>query len=262
MRDSTAISAQSREIVQNRLNVDIVIVTYNSQDDLTSMWAGREFADGTKIYVVDNGSSDRSATIAREFADEIYLNTNEGLSRANNRGAGLGESPYIIFCNPDVALSDSDIARLCGEVSETGGIVAPRLVGKDGSLQPNARSYPSPIRQMSHRLRKDGPTSRRYLWPDGDSAQVDWVTGAAVAMRRSHFEKINGWPEDLFLYFEDVELCIRAKNVGIPVSVAEDIRVMHAWAKESGNLFSSALRRHLTSALTHYRRHPRHLFFI
>lgn len=236
--------------------LDVVIVSYNSKNELAEMWLDHDLEDHAYVVVVDNGSADDSVDLAKRFANKVVLNQNEGLSKANNRGAAVGSADYVLFCNPDVRISRADALKLCAKVDETNGLVAPRLVGRDGLDQPNARSFPSPLRQLAHRVRPQGSVSTRYLWPN----QVDWVTGAAIAMRRSHFDAIGGWPDDIFLYFEDVEICFRAHEKGIPVTVAEDVRVTHNWAKDSGRLLSRALRRHIGSAVKYYIAHPRHLF--
>ena len=122
--------------------------------------------------------------------------------------------------------------------------------------------YPSPARQIARKIKPSGKLANRYLWPDPSQRSADWVTGACVALRRKDFETIGGWPETHFLYFEDVELCMRARRRGLDVSVIDELRAIHLWKQESSSAFSAAGRRHATSAARYYASHPRELFRI
>lgn len=239
---------------------DIVVVAYNSADDLERHWAGEHLNGWANIIVVDNDSRDQSASISEKFATVTVRSANHGLSRSNNLGAGLGTAPNLLFCNPDVRITPRDLIELEEELAHRNGVVAPRLVGEDGLAQPNARAFPSPWRQISRKTLPTSRSSRSYLWPQTTSGQVDWVTGACVAMKRDTFVAIGGWPESIFLYFEDVELCSRARDNGFGVYIAEHVRVLHSWKQDSKQIISSAGLNHLRSAFKYYRRRPRELF--
>ena len=233
---------------------EIVIVTHNSKSDLERNWLGRQFPAWLRIIIVDNDSQDGTVETALRITPTVVRSANVGLSKSNNRGAELGNAPYLVFCNPDVYVTAEDVVRLRESAARSRGLVAPRLVGDDGKPQPNARLWPSLPRIVSRRLSPGSRNARAYLWPE---RAPDWVTGACLAMRRIDFRRAGGWPERYFLYFEDVELCARFRRAGIPVSVDERIRVRHTWRQASAAAWWSAgTRWHLRSAARFYTRHP------
>jgi N-acetylglucosaminyl-diphospho-decaprenol L-rhamnosyltransferase len=231
---------------------DIVLVTHNSAGDLRHFWLDARLDGFARVIVVDNGSSDDSVVVARQFADVVIESENLGLSRANNAGLAACTSDIVAFCNPDVAVSAIALASLQSALRQRGGLVAPRLLEVDGSLQPNGRAWPSPWVQVLRKVRPRSERVRRYLWPN----HVDWVTGAFVAGERKHFEALGGWPDDHFLYFEDVEICVRAAEAGLPVSLVESATAVHGWKQSSASLLSFGARQHLKSFFQFYSHHP------
>jgi N-acetylglucosaminyl-diphospho-decaprenol L-rhamnosyltransferase len=237
---------------------DIIVVAHNSADTMARCWSDHGLDGIANIIVIDNESTDSSSYVARTFAHRVERMSNDGLSWANNRGAWLGTAPRLLFCNPDVQVTRGDLERLAQILDQYGGIAAPRLVESDGQLQPNARSFPTPARQLARRVNPGGERAREYLWPPTDGV-VDWVTGACVAVSRIDFARVGGWPTDYFLYFEDVEFCARARDAGLQIRLVEDVQVLHLWNRESKKLLSRAGRLHLASALRYYRGRVRDL---
>lgn len=248
--------------VEHGVEWDIVIVTHNSARDLREMWCGRAFPSTVRIIVVDNGSTDDSAAVAAEFANIVVTSPNVGLAKSNNVGARLGSGPYVAFCNPDVFITDEDLSYLKETIDRRDGLVAPRLVGDDGEAQPNGRAFPSPIRQFCRHFLPNSRLANRYLWPSTEGGEVDWVTGALIGIKRAHFDTIGGWPEGIFLYFEDVEICARARDAGIGVYIDEELKVRHSWGQASRSLTSNAAKNHLSSAVKYYRNRPEHILLV
>jgi GT2 family glycosyltransferase len=73
------------------------------------------------------------------------------------------------------------------------------------------------------------------------------------------FDRIGGWPEEYFLYMEDVELGVRAGRLGIPVSVTAALRWVHEWRGDSRQGFNRGRLLHLRSAVRFYTRYPKYL---
>ena len=101
----------------------------------------------------------------------------------------------------------------------------------------------------------------RYLWPVGayESGPVVWCAGGATSLSREVFDRIGGWPEEYFLYMEDVELGVRAGRLGIPVTVTAALRWVHEWRGDSRQRFNRGQLLHLRSAVRFYTRYPRYL---
>lgn len=238
----------------------IVTVTYDSVHHLSLRWKTLTQSGATWI-VVDNNSRDGSAERAAELgAKVIRLTRNEGFASANNVGLQLAESIYVGFVNPDVHVNADNLVILAQACDSIGGIVAPQLLNSDGSLQPNGRGLPFLVDKLAHRhVRLPGSNLSEYL-PDtsslGARTLVPWVLGAAVCARRSDFERISGWDQRYFLYYEDHSLGLRAWEAGIPVAVEPSVKWEHEWQRETKGVRFTPWKREVASAARFYRRYP------
>lgn len=237
-------------------SIGLVTVTYNSADALEQFWA-RSDAGTYRRVVVDNASRDRSVSVAEGRAARVLvLARNVGFSAANNLGARECDEDVLVFCNPDVTVTEDGIEALAAEAWEHGGIVAPQLLNPDGSPQENGRGTPYPSRKIRHLLRLE---DKRYGLVAGVDEVIDvvWVMGAALAVRRADFEALGGWDSGFFVYYEDADLCLRAHEAGMSVRVDGRVRWVHGWARATGRGVSwRAWRYELASAARFYRKHP------
>jgi GT2 family glycosyltransferase len=241
----------------------IVVTSFHSMDMLTRHWTGLlEGASGVEVIVVDNADEPEVEAFAREQGfGYLAMGSNVGLSAANNRGAQLSRGEYLLFANPDLGVKVDGLPVLRGVIDSTGGIVAPRVDFADGRPQSAARGEPYLLAKLAHRGLAPQAALERYLWPVGpyESGRVVWCAGGATALSRDTFDRIGGWPEEYFLYMEDVELGVRAGRLGIPVSVTADVRWVHEWRGDSRQRFNRGQLLHLRSALRFYARYPRYL---
>lgn len=207
--------------------------------------------------VVDNLSTDDSAAVATNLGAKVVRSSeNRGFAAGNNLGLRLVESPLVAFVNPDVTVDAAALEVLGRHLRRHGGLVAPQLVDPDGQLQPNGRGWPTVWAKLRHRL---SPGTGGYRkWPQsGKCKECVWVMGAFVASATATFRDIGGWNEDYFVYYEDAELGIRARANSQPVHVCDEVRAVHAWARDTSNLNHRAWRNEVRSALQFYRQHPR-----
>ncbi|GAA3014481.1 glycosyltransferase [Microbacterium aurantiacum] len=227
---------------------DIIVVTFNSATVLAEVWSGVPDEVRARVVCVDNSSSDDTLSVARTLFPRVLSSPNMGLSVANNLGTSDGASPYVLFANPDVAPQAADFERLSRHLDEHGGLVSPRLIHEDGTPQENARGWPVLLAQITNRL--SDRRSNAYRWPlkVGVDGPVPWILGAAVAVRRVDLERISGWPEEYFLYYEDVELSMRAWDSGMPVWLLGSIEWHHKWARSSRSYLHKSTRLHARSA--------------
>lgn len=236
--------------------LDIVVVSYNSETELRRNWLGKSWKPDVNVYVVDNSSTDGSVAVAREFATDVASMPNRGLSVANNVGFSLGEAPYVLFCNPDVEIEQDQADALVARLEAESCLVSARLLNPDGTRQPNARRFPTVPRQLANRGLGRRARRAEYLWGDVQGlAPTDWFLGACVGVRRKDLVRLGGWPNQYFLYFEDVALCREAWRQHLPVYVDNDVEIHHAWRQGSRVVSRSAVR-HLRSAVTFYVENP------
>lgn len=212
--------------------VSLIVVNFNTAqltaDCLSSLLDNVPEAD-REIIVVDNASADDSLSVFRAaFGNKIKLIANAanlGFAAANNIGARAANGDILFFLNSDTIIK-SDITKPLAAIfaaSERIGIVSPTLLLPSEQPQPFAFGlFPSLASLAAQKLFP----SRSFRSSSG-LKYVDWVSGAALAIRKEVFEKIGAWDEGYFLYFEDVDLCWRAKHYGYEVVVTASISVTH-----------------------------------
>ena len=217
--------------------VSIITVTHNGADytvaSLNSL-RKRGLPRDAEVIVVDNGSSPpESQQLESElpWCRHVRLSENKGFGSANNAGATQATGEYLFFVNNDTLFSGDVVTPLAEAlIREPGiGIVAPSLLNEDGTFQISFGRFPSIInerrtRREALRLRTKGILPTRAPRPD-------WVTGAALMIRRDLFRKVGGFDEGYFMYFEDVDLCKRVRLDGSGILYREDLTLTHLGGK-------------------------------
>ena len=241
-----------------------------------SVTASDVFGPAAEVFVVDNVSRDGSADmVEREFPDVILIRSqvNLGFAAANNRAFPLAKGRYIVLLNSDAFLHPGAL-RLAVEhmdAEPSTGLGGARLVGRDGSWQPSARAFPSPLNDLLTLtgLSSRFPKSRFFgrfdrTWADqNEPADVDWVPGAFSIIRREALGRVGYFDEAFFLYYEEVDLCRRIRYAGYEIRYWPDVVVVHLGGESSKTVqtvkMSSsgsqlALWR-MRSAFLYYRKH-------
>lgn len=219
-------------------SVDAVVVSYNSQEHLRLSVASLCGLADTNVIVVDNASTDASAASVSDLpVTVVALDTNVGFAAGCNVGWRAGSAPQVLLLNPDASI-DEDSLRLLVRVLEQDpaiGAVAPRIVGPDGGLHHSLRRFPrlrSTYAQalFLHRLLpRAGWTDELVRDPGAYEREwsPDWVSGAAVLVRRSVLEDLDGLDEAFFMYSEDTDLCRRIRDLGLDVRFEPAAVVVH-----------------------------------
>lgn len=196
----------------------------------------------SEAIVVNNSPEDDRdlrAEIAEARGVEVVSNpTNLGYGRACNVGATVTSGKYLVFLNSDVQISEGDLEALVTALDdEEVGIAAPVLLDSRGRPQSDASGELPSARTLVNRTNRRG------------NRRLEWVSGAALAMRRSTFEQLGGFDPQFHMYFEDVDLCARAARTGARIVVVEDARATH----ESGASRSSSMKRQQQYAMSQAR---------
>lgn len=192
-----------------------------------------------EVVVVDNASDDDSAGIAagHEGVRVLPNPDNVGYARAMNAALAGTDAPVLVALNPDTEPGPGSLAILVRRLVDrpTAGLVVPRLVNADGSLQPSAQRFPSiPVALVSgfvpRRLQR-GRIGRRW-WLEGAVAhdtneRVDWAIGAVHVIRAEALGGEAPYSERWFMYAEDIELCWRLRRAGWEVRLEGDVVVPH-----------------------------------
>ena len=203
--------------------VDIIIVTYNSArviSDLLDSLPGALGNITAKIIIVDNGSTDSTIKILVDRGDcQLVQSTNTGYAGGINRGVREGSGANaILILNPDVRLCPGAVAPLLDALRSSGtGIAAPRVLSDHGDQEFSLRREPSLLRALglswtNHPVLSDHvQEAAAYEHPHA----VDWALGAVLMISRHCFDTLGGWDESFFLYSEETDFCLRARDIGL-----------------------------------------------
>ena len=250
------------------MHISIVIVSYNGREHLrrclASLLAHPPAAE-REIIVVDNDSADGSADmVAADFPGVrlLRMRRNLGFAAGANRGIKKATGEALVLLNPDSEIETDPFTPMLTHLRDHAdiGIVAPRLLNPDGSLQLSCRRFPGFSVALFNRyslLTRLFPRNRysaRYLlsdWRHDSVSEVDWVSGACLMVRRSLLERIGLLDEGYFMYIEDVDLCQRAHRAGAKVVYYPAVSIVHHIGKSSRTLAGrSILARH--RSMWHY----------
>lgn len=203
--------------------VNVVIVTYNSMNVIGGLLDSLPSALDGLIYdvvVVDNGSADGTADfVADRGGCHVVRSANVGYAGGINQGVREAvPAEAILILNPDVRLGEKSVLPLLGALREPDvGIVAPQVRSPAGALELSLRREPTLLRAVG--LAGTGlAVLSEYVTRPADYASpriVDWALGAALLISRKCYETLGGWDESYFLYSEETDLCLRARDKGL-----------------------------------------------
>ncbi len=256
--------------------LSIVIVSWNVREDLKeclkSLFEVGDWGLGIgektpaiEVIVVDNGSTDGTVEMVRREFPQVKLiakGENLGYTRANNIGIKQSSGKYILLLNPDTIVKPNALQALvdCAEAHPDAGIIGAKLLNPDGSIQRSARSFPDIgaglfRNTLLGRLFPNNPFVRRYLLTDfgyDQVREVDWVSGAAMLVKREVFEQIGLLDERFWAYCEDVDLCWRAWQAGFKVLFCPNAVIIHKIGRSSDQRLVPSLVQHHKSMWLFY----------
>ena len=204
------------------INMSIIIVNHNTREILKNCL--NSIISNTKdinyeIIVIDNNSQDGSPEFIKKTFSEVRLiknKENSGFGKANNLGASVTKGEYLFFLNSDTIIKDNSLNKLffCAKKNKELGMIAPELLLKNGEKQEGAYGAE--------------PTLSTLVFGKlTNSKRIDWLSGAALLIRKSLFEKIQGFDENFFMYFEDVDLSLRVRKLGYGLAICDEAKIVH-----------------------------------
>lgn len=215
-----------------------------------------------ELIIVDNGSTDGSVECLRlNFQKHkiISLKNNYGFGYANNIGARIASGEYLLFLNNDTIITDDFITPLVRilENNPEIGIIGPKLLNIDRSFQLSFGDSPSLINEWKTRRLQLKHLTPKNIIKNGNNlgVKVDWISGAALMIRRSLFEKMNGFDERYFMYFEDSDLCLRAKKTGFSTYWFSEACLIHHKGKSYISKNIKVSEEYRKSQLYYYKKH-------
>jgi N-acetylglucosaminyl-diphospho-decaprenol L-rhamnosyltransferase len=216
---------------------DVVIVAHDAGVLLAEAAASAaEQAGAAQVWVIDAASADGSVAAALDRVPGVHVISvaNDGFAAANNRGIAATTAPFVLLLNPDALLLPGALHALleAARGRPRAGIIGPLVLDLDGGVQAGSFGrFPTlanvaltHLVAASRRLVKAGRGSPRA--PKG-LASVDWVTGAAMLVRREAVDDAGPMDDEFFLYYEDIEWCHRLRDHGWDVVLQPAAHVAH-----------------------------------
>ncbi|MHC4114243.1 MAG: glycosyltransferase family 2 protein [Planctomycetota bacterium] len=252
------------------MKLSIVIVSWNVRQDIINCLDSIYDSPSSKpfeIIVIDNASSDRSTQeIRKQFPKVTCIanNQNYGFTGANNQGIKLAKGEYLLFLNPDTIMYSGSLDYLVTfmDNNKDVGACGPKLLNEDGSTQQSAREFPS-YRGALYRFtflkyfRIFKNSYRSWLMRDFDhksQRDVDQLMGAALLVRKSIIDKISGFDESFFMYYEEVDLCYRIKQYGWRIVFLPQACITHLGGRSSQQIPAAKRIMMLRSLLKYFRK--------
>ncbi len=227
------------------MKVAVVAVTFNSADDLKVSLPGLEDGfDGFDwhLYVADNLSTDATTATVRRLVPEatvIDMGRNAGYAAGINAGVAAASSDgydVLVIMNVDIKVPPGVMGPLVTALEEPGvGIAVPRLTRGDGSLITSLRREATVLRLAGDAALGAERAGRRPRWGETvvdpavyeRKATSDWAAGPFLACSRQCLERTGRWDERFFLYSEETDFCLRARDLGYAVSYVPEVTVSH-----------------------------------
>lgn len=222
-------------------DISVIIVNYKSwshlQKCLNSLIEINSQKFSFEVIVVDNHSDDgQLETFKIDFKSVKFIeNTgNNGFANACNFGVAQAKGTHLLFLNPDTIANEMALEQLIqtSKLQPDYGIISCQQVDENGKLNNHDKLFFSPSRMFGsfrffYKIFHQSELNQRF----NQSKEVvfpDWVSGSVVFMSRTWFNKINGWCEDYWMYYEDVDLSKKVTDAGGKIVLLKNVNIIHA----------------------------------
>lgn len=203
------------------IDVSQLIVTFNISEDLV-------LPSDPRLQVISNHSP-------------------KGFGANHNHAFTFCKSPYFCVLNPDIIFKENPFPQLIYDIKffKT-DLAAPLVLNRRGEIEDSIRYFPSIFTLIKKMI-----LNRRGSFPNHDSEvfAADWVAGMFMLFTNSGFERLGGFDERYFLYYEDVDICVRLWRLGLRLAVNPSVEVIHD-ARRASRKNIDHMKMHLLSMLT------------
>jgi GT2 family glycosyltransferase len=226
----------------NGTSYAIVCVLHDSAADLRRLLASLE-PEKPPFIAVDAGSSDDGPELAAAWGAEVLEAGDVGFGAANNLGIERVTVSVTLLLNPDIVVGDPAVlGRLARHARRADGLHVPRLLNADGSVQRSAHPRPGTSAALLPALvhpRALPKTLRENAdpWRAAGEREVGWAIAAAVAARTETLRRLGPFDPKQFLFYEDLDLCLRARAAGVPTVLHPELALTHAGGHSTGRKY-------------------------
>lgn len=236
--------------MKKTISLSIVYAYFNTPKEILDSVRSIPSAAGNipyEVIIVDNNSTKLLPEKIHKFnfVKIIKNERNFGYGKALNMGAGFAKGEILLFVNPDTVFEEKSIGILYAELLENNktGICGPQLVSGEGSTLQSISLFPTFFNSIiifsflrSFSIFKKN-IDKYYLkdFAKNTPRAVETVGGACFMIRKFLFQKVKGFDERFFLYFEEDDLCFRVRKQGYGIIYQPKARVIHLVARSQEN---------------------------
>ena len=229
--------------------ISFIIVNYNTKDLLKNLLNSlKKSFGGEEVIVVDNASSDNSTDMVSHEFPHVRLIVNKdnvGFAKANNQAMEIAQGDVFILINSDAELIDDSLKQAVSAVTNNKdyGLVGCKLLNSDHSTQVSVGRFPGISYAflsntglgllLPSNLKSKLLASRYFNY--NMQADVDWVMGACMILRKETYRKAGGLNTDYFMFGEDMEWCYRIRRAGYKILYTSSSQVMHHFNKSGSS---------------------------
>lgn len=262
------------------MDISISIVNYNTKNlvkQCVKNIINSNISLDYEIIITDNNSSDNSVElfskdILPRFSQVKLIKSeyNRGFGAGHNLSLQKSNAKYALIINSDIVILNDAISQLYSfmEANSGCGIAGPKLIYPDLTVQPSCRAWPRFLTPLYCRTSLSSTAwglkeIKRYDMLDYDhkeAKKVDWLVGACLMIRKTAWNKIQGFDERYFLYCEDIDICRKSWETGFEVWYVPEAKMIHYHKRLSARkkwwraLFDKSTRVHLQSHLKYFRK--------
>ncbi len=251
-------------------DLSVTICSWNTRDDLRACLASLEAVRSEANFetiVVENNSQDGSGEMVRaEFpwVTLFEMPQNLGFTGGHNYAMERRRGRHAFLLNSDATVHPGCLRSLLDYIAQDPkvGIVGPKVLNPDGSLQLSCRRFPNPRAALFRntflgRWFPNNRYTREYLmadWPHDVPRYVDWVSGCAMLATEAMIAKVGLMDPAYFMYCEDVDWCFRARQAGFEVAYLPTAIVTHAIGRSTDKAPNRMIVRFHRSMFLFYRK--------
>lgn len=230
--------------------VSIIYVYYNTPTEIINSL--QSISSGAKeipyeVIIIDNLSPIPLPNTVKKFLNikTIVNRENLGYGKGLNQGAKFAKGKYVLFVNPDTIFIKDSIKRMVKkmESDQTIGILGPQFLDENKNISKVGSGLPFLpdaifVFSFLSKLFPNNPFIKQYYLTDLDrnnTHEFPVICGACMLMKKSFFEKIHGFDEQFFMYFEESDMCYRVKKAGKEVLYYSDAKVIHLGGRSSND---------------------------
>ena len=222
-------------------SLSIIIVNYKSWSVLEKCLESilSQGIDDIEVIIVDNNSNDGLITkFKKKYINFKWISNkiNAGFSKACNQGAEIAKNQYYLFLNPDTELEKNSLVKMKSIIDNfPNSILSISQLDSDGNIGfpygnfLSIRTFNGIIRFLDRLISLEN----RNINNEKPFIKPNWVSGSFLLIDRKNFNKLGGWDEDYWMYYEDMDLCKRANIIGIDIVLINSISCTHHHGKSS-----------------------------